>query len=340
MNKMTIEARNPRPFDYCWRELAFKLFCRHRQGKQPNILMYCLRRGGSTWLLNSLSAHDGMRYVNRPLMSALWSRHCKRMPDLNAAYSGPNLGALNHLISLRPEDESRFECFAEEVFYGETEVYPSLNFRAPYFRRKTNRIAFQMTSGMPLIEWFDRHLDVATLILFRHPISNALSIMQADWKPACHEFVYNDWFRENYLNQNLIDLSESILKDGSLLEQHVLDWALKMLVPFRAYNSGNYPDWTFLTYEQAVMEPSHVVKQLATRFSFEHESKIFEQLHQPSRSVSRNTADKINDKEYLLNRWRKQVSEGEAKAALSIPEAFGIDVYSSDSELWNSRYSL
>lgn len=312
---------------YAAREAAFRLYCRHRQGSKPNLLVYCTRRGGSTWLLNTLAAHPGTRYVNRPFLTALLTRHRRRIPDLGRTAQYPGNHVFRHPVHLAGEDERQFRDFAGKVLRGEIEIYPTLNFRAPYFHRVTDRIVFQMTSGGVLIEWFDANFPVETIILVRHPISNALSIMQRGWVPECDDFLNHRQFVEKHLNGDQVDLARRVQAKGPPLAVHVLDWTLKMLAPLRAHASGAHPNWTLLTYEQLVLEPDRMVRLIAERHGFPQIEPMLAQVARPSRTVTHSTADRVNDATFLLDRWRTKVTAEDEGELLRIPAAFGVEVY-------------
>jgi hypothetical protein len=323
---------------YAARELAFRLFCRHRQGPRPNVLVYCTRRGGSTWLMNTLAAHPGVRYVNRPFLTAHLTRHRHRIPDLSRAADHRGGHTFRHPVHFEGEDEARFREFAGEVLRGETEIYPTLNFRAPYFHRRTDRIAFQMTSGGVLIEWFDAKFPVETIILLRHPIPNALSIMQKGWLPECGDFLNHRWFVDTHLSGRQVDLARRVLAGDCLLSIHVLDWALKMLVPVRAHASGRHPGWTLMTYEQFVLEPERLVRLVAERHDFPEVEPMLAQARRPSRTVTSGTAAKVDDPAFLLDRWRRKVSTEEERDLLRIPAAFGLEMYGAGRRLADEAY--
>jgi hypothetical protein len=323
---------------YAARELAFRLFCRHRQGLKPNLLVYCTRRGGSTWLMNTLAAHPGMRYVNRPFLTAHLTRHRHRIPDLARAAGHTGDHTFRHVVHFEGEDEQRFREFANEVLRGEREIYPTLNFRAPYFHRRTDRIAFQMTSGGVLIEWFDANFPVETIILLRHPITNALSIVQKGWLPECGDFLNHQWFVETHLTGAQVDLARRVLANGSLLSIHVLDWSLKMLVPVRAHASGMHPRWTLMTYEQLVLEPERLLRLIAERHDFAEFEPMLAQVRRPSRTVTSSTAAKVDDPAFLLDRWRGKVPAEEERDLLDIPAAFGLEMYRPGHRLADEPY--
>jgi hypothetical protein len=326
--------------DLLARELVYRLCCRHRQGAQPNILLYCVRRGGSTWLLNTLAAHPGMRYLGRPFITLLQSRWASRMPDLRhaAGHEGPHI--FRQLVHVDGPDEDRFRALASDVIQGRIPIYPTLTVRSPYVHRVTDRIVLQMTSGVAMIEWFDREFDINTVILMRHPIPTAMSILRNNWSPECMDFLLHRWFTDTHLTGEQVDRARAIMDAGSPLAQHVLDWTLKMLIPFRAWQTGDYPHWTTVTYEQLVTNPHAMIDHLASRLRLPDVQAMLAQVKQPSRTVTDQTASRVDDPAYLLSRWRRHVSAGEAAELISIPQAFGIDLYTADDDQPQKQFMI
>jgi hypothetical protein len=150
--------------------------------------------------------------------------------------------------------------------------------------------------------------------------------MREGWQPECNDFLRHGWFRETQLNEEQRTLSERIMRQGTLLEKHVLDWCLKMLIPCRALQSGKHPDWLVLSYERIVLEPEAVVRELSTRLDLPDVNAMLAQVRRPSRTVTGATAGRVDEPKYLLDRWRGHVKDDEQRKLLSIVEAFGIDL--------------
>jgi hypothetical protein len=213
------------------------------------------------------------------------------------------------------------------VIEGRIHIYPTLNFRAPYFHRRTDRIVFQMTSGPPLIEWFEAHFDVQTVVLFRHPISNALAVERLGWPPECDDFLLHRSFVDEHLSAEQHARATEISREGSRLEQHVLDWSLKMLIPFRALQSGRHPEWVALSYEQMVSDPERVVRRLSSALDLPDVDSMLAQIRRPSRTVSASTSSQTDNPDYLLRRWRQRIDAEAERQLLEIPLSLGIDMY-------------
>lgn len=322
------------------RELLFRLYCKHRQGDKPNIMVYCSRRGGSTWLLNTIAAHPGMRYVGRPFMTVLDTRWASKVPSLAKAARYDGDKKMRQIIHFKGEDEAKFRSVAENIIESKWHVYPSVNFRAPYFNRVTNRVVFQMTSGLPMIRWFENNFDVDTVYLIRHPIPNALSIMDQGWEPECFEFLENQYFVDTFLTDRQMDVSTKIENGNCLLSRHVLDWCLKHLVPLREIKNatGSPPvNWTCLCYEDLVTHPTKVVPRIADSLSLPDVDSMLRQVQAPSRTVTKTTAGKVSDENYLLNRWRNKLDNQKEIELMKILDTFELDVYRSGENhpAWN-----
>lgn len=333
------DVRNPRER---WKltayEMAFRLLCRHRQGPRRNILLFCTRRGGSTWIMNSLAAHPAMRYVGRPFMVALYSRWRHELPDLAAAAQYDGDYVFECFVQFEGDAEARFRQFARRIVVGERHICPTLNFRAPYFHRVTDRVVFQMTNETALIEWFDEYFPADTFVLLRHPIPNALSIMTRKWRHECGDFLNHRRFVETHLTAEQVDLARRVVQDGSALAKHVLDWSLKMLVPVRAIESGRHSNWLVMTYEQAVLEPDRVVEIIARRLDFSDTNAMREQIQRPSRTIAADTTDRVDDPNYLITRWRRNIDHREEEQLMRIPAAFGIEVYTPGRDVAADQY--
>lgn len=268
-----------------------------------------------------------MRYLGRPFMILLESRWKNCVPDLDVAAGSASSAPRRHIVHFEGAAEEQFRSIAAQVVAGEIPVGPSLDIRAPYFHRVTNRLVAQMTSCTAMIEYFDDSFDVATTILLRHPISNALSIERENWDPECFEFLEHSWYRDTFLTGEQVDSARAIEQKGSLRERHVLDWCLKMLPPIRAFDSGHHPDWLMVSYEHAVLDPAHAVSRISVALDLPDQEPILAQMARPSRTVTASTASKVNDPAYLVSRWRDRVKPGEERQLMDILELFEIDAY-------------
>jgi hypothetical protein len=277
--------------------------------------------------MSAIAAHPGMRYVGRPFHAALYSRWRDMIPSLCEAADHEDRRNFECFVQFKGEAEDQFLQFARSIVLAQRHIYPTLHFGAPYFHRVTDRVVFQMTNETAMIEWFDKHLPVNTFLFLRHPIPTALSIMELNWRHRCCDFLDNSCFVETHLTGRQVDLARQVMDRGPDLARHVLDWTLKMLLPVRALESGRHPSWLVLTYEETVRQPDRAISIVSERLDLPNTASMRAQLQRPSRTVTKATGPKVNDSAYLLERWRKKVSNSEEEDLMRIPAEFGIKVY-------------
>ncbi|HVP13155.1 MAG TPA: hypothetical protein VMV94_18410 [Phycisphaerae bacterium] len=285
-----------------------------------------------------MASHPGIRYVGDAFGVALYSRFKDEIPSLAEAAQCPGDYRFDRFVHFEGEAERRFREFARRVVTAKIHIYPMLHFWEPYFHRITDRVVFQMPTATAMIEWFAEQFPVDIVLLLRHPIANALSSIAANHPEECGAYLNHRWFVDTHLTGSQVDLARRILASGSLLAVHVLDWVLTLLAPIRALESRTHPDWLTITYEQTVLQPDLVLNLLSQRLDLPDIDAMRMQIRRPSRTVSSGTADKVGDVHYLIERWRKKVGPVEEQELMSIPAAFGIDVYTPDRCFAANRY--
>lgn len=240
-------------------------------------------------------------------------------------------------IHFEGEALRRFERAARHVADGDWAIYPTIRWWAPYFHRQTDRVVYQVHSLMPMIEWCDEHLAIQTVILLRHPIPNALSIIRRGWRDEAEDFLAHDWYRQTQLDRGQRSYCDHVLEHGSPLERHVLDWCLRWLIPMRALDSGAHKNWLILTYEQTVLEPERTIDLLSEHLDLPDRDAMRSQLRRPSSTVTPDTAPRISDVPYLVSRWRREVAPDEVARAMRTLEVLGLDLYQADEDLPSER---
>jgi len=304
------------------REFAFRVICRHRQGSKPNILLYCNRRGGSTWLLNAIAHEPGLRYVGRPFTTLPRTRHRHRLAATMRRRIEESRG---HLLSIRPEEEEHFRPLAAEIVSGATEVHPSLALRASYFQRHTDRMSLQMTTAGPLLDWFST-LPVVSVVLLRHPIPTALSIERSGWPPRLAAFLKDEALVETHLSGAQIDLIRRLEREGASLPRHVAEIALQLALPYRRHLE--VPDTIHLTsYEELIVDPRDTLGMLGSRLDLEAVERVHSSIAKPSRTIDGDTRKRLDEPAFLLRRWRHSVSVAEECDLLQIAATLGFDAY-------------
>jgi len=178
------------------------------------------------------------------------------------------------------------------------------------------------------IDWFARRLDVCVVMLLRHPIPVALSREEFPRLQSLLVPPFSDFF-----SAEQIDFARHIARNGSKFEIAVLDWCLQNALPLRQRKD----DWLVLGYEQLVVDPQSVIDVLAARLDLHDPDAMARAVFRASNSTAKSGADSRSvlqdperlreNRQWLIERWKKKVSAQQEEAAYGMLERFGIDFY-------------
>jgi hypothetical protein len=298
-------------------------FTRHRQGPRRNICLFATRRGGSTWLMETISANRGIRALDQPFSSAtgtLTAGQFRAMPKFDGGM----------VIELDDEQAAQFRRYVDQVMNGALPVNAPTRFWARNFDFRSNRLLLKITDANSMIDWFDKTYDVDVLFLTRHPIPQALSCIRNGWTCNAGSFLRNPRFVGHHLGDDLAAYAGDVLATGSDLEKFVLDWTLENLVPIRLLEDR--PHWSYVSYEQCVLEPEATMRDVAGAL----ELADFEAMSRRQRRASRSSGFSTDatrariaagDRGSLVAWWRGHVGEAEERRVMALLERFGISLY-------------
>jgi hypothetical protein len=332
----TSVAARTAGFKYELRALAKEtvwLACnRHRSNGQRPIFLFATRRGGSTWLMEVISANRGVKFLDQPFSintGNLTASQFRGMPKFDQGI----------LIHADAEQATRLESYAGNVVRGDLPVNAPYRFWQRGFEIRSNRLLLKITDAGPMIDWFADRFDIAPVVLTRHPIAQALSCIEASWAWNAPVFLRNQWYVENILGERLHSECLEIARTGSILDRFVLDWALENVVPVRLL--PDRPDWTFVSYEECVLHPEATLVRLAEALELGDPDRMLERVARPSRS---SRISKVNvghllatgEPRRMVERWKETVNDADEHSAMSILTAFGITTYTEGSATANA----
>lgn len=295
---------------------------RHRPGPKPDIALFAAYRGGSTWLLEMISTEPGVRPVNEPF-SPWWGTPAQvhLMPKYR----------YGEVISFDTDKaESDFRGYSDAVFSGKVTVNAPWWFWRRGYPFRSDRLCVKITEAKGLIDWFDRTYDLDIVMLLRHPLPVALSRMRNHWETTAAAYLIDAWFSQQVLGPDLLDYCRDVLRNGSLLDGHVLGWALEHLVGLRLLPER--PDWTLVTYEECVVMPERTIDKLSSRLQLTNAAGMQARLRVPSRSsrlsMSGTTRQiSAGHPETALSDWRQHVTTEQEASAMRILTRLGISLY-------------
>ena len=293
-------------------------FTRHRPGSRKNIALFTTRRGGSTWLMEVIAANRGVRFIDQPFsLFRAAPGHLARLliPDRS------------EFITLDAEEEVRVRQFVQGLLNGSIQVNAPWAVWARTFHFRTDRVVLKITNAKALIDWFDATFALHVVFAPRHPLPLSLSVIRNGWALTGPPFLRNAAFVEAYLTDAQLARGWDVLRNGTLLEQHVLGWVLENLVPLRLLDAR--PHWLVLPYESVVLNPERAVERLATVLDLPDRARMLRQAGAASRSTRKLSSTFAPGEvgRARLGRWRRQITEEEERAAMGIVDAFGIDFY-------------
>lgn len=307
------------------RRLAKALINLHITSDQPNVFLFATPRGGSTWFMELVACQPGFRYCDEPL-------------NIRSEWVRESLGIDQWADLYGPAADARFEGYFAGLTSG------AINFRnpnplKPHYRFLTRRTVFKIIhGGVDRISWFRDTFNGRILYCLRHPIAVSLSRQELPFLPHFLESRYAQFF-----SSEQVEVAEKVIRTGSHLEQGVLAWCLHNSVPLRDATD----DWTVVTYEQAVIDPTAVIDCLCERLELPDPKRIYHQLHVPSQvsvKSDEETRDLLgqggdgNNRQALVCKWRQKVSAPEVQSAMSLLKVFDIDAYSADSFMPSKKY--
>jgi LPS sulfotransferase NodH len=288
---------------------------------QRPILIISTRRSGSTLLLELLYTQDGMTYSDQPLDAYHYSPTHDKLPQ---AY-------LSQFMHPTQAQEQQLTHFFSALFAGRRQRNAPWNWFHPHHRWVVNRLVVKEVNSHSLIDWFAAHFAVDIIFLVRHPIANALSLVERRWGYLAEAFLQNDAFCAAHLTAAQKNECLSVLARGTALQKYALEWGLANRYPLAVCRERT---WLTLTYEELLMRPQAIVALLAERFALSAPERMVQQLRQPSKNSIGASRALIQYKQpqHLLARWTEQVTPAEADEVMDLlTGVLGISAYRADS---------
>jgi hypothetical protein len=297
-------------------------FTSYRQGQKKNICLFSTRRSGSTWLMELIACNRGVTYSDQPFsIYNAWPKQLKYLPVCEGG----------DLIILQSDDGARICRYLDELFAGRLQVNGPWRFWTREFDFYAQRIVLKIVSAKALIDFIDKNFDVKILYLTRHPIPTALSIIGNNWGLTAHGYLQNETFASQYLDGHLLRYANDILKTGSLLQKHVLNWTLENLVPLKLLPQR--PHWLHIAYEDLTMNPVTVLAKLVNHLELNEIDKMQKLITKPSKSTKKLSSHQVRkqiktgDTRNIIGRWKEEVDLTDQSRAFDILEKFEISMY-------------
>ena len=295
----------------------------YEKGTCKDIFLLASRRSGSTHLSRILSCDRGARLIDQPF--DLFKRHTQA-GQIKAAHL-PSM-PISQFITLSDGQEMLVRKYISRILEGK--LKPLGGIERWGFPFLANRTVLKICNASPLIDWFNDQFNVSIVYLLRHPIPQALSVMWNKWGITAEAYINNESFVRSYLDEDKCKLAHEVLSGGTYFQKAILNWCLENIVPLRHRRS----EVLTITYEDLVLDPMGTIRLLSQRLKLKHIRdmlKIVRISSQPAFSEEKTKAAiRDGNREFLIGRWREQVSGEQLNDARRILETFGIFEYRVD----------
>lgn len=285
----------------------------HHPGGLPNVFVFSMPRSGSTWLMELIWSQPGFKHCNEPtdLRNRFVRKHLG-ISEWKQLYCGSAAEPLRRYFNGFCDGRLGFKD--PRPFYR-------------YYRPYTSRIVFKVIHGCEdRLNWFRDTFNGRIVYLVRHPIAVSLSREGFPTLPALISSSYGRHFTSDQLR-----FAEDIYRFGTMLEQGVLSWCLQTAVPLREATD----DWVVASYEQLILEPEPIIRQLESKLDLPKPQRMLDQLATPSRSSRKSDgstrqlldAGQPARARRLVEKWRDRVNAEEERGVMDILQRFDIDIY-------------
>lgn len=276
------------------------------------VVLFASPRGGSTWATALIASQAGFWPVSEPLNVRLpWVRERLGLDSFGALYG--------------QSAEKHIQNYYKNIFAGR---YPELELRPwqRYYRPITRRIVVKENQGgLDRIPWFEDTFNANVIHLLRHPIPVALS---REVFPLLADF--NSCALRGRFTTEQLRLADYIISNGSHLQQGILAWCLHHVPALE----DRRDTWVQLTYEETLLHPHAVIKELAEKLQLPDTSRMLEQIKKPSLVTrksdpeTRALLEQGADAQALICKWLPRVSLNERKRVEDILQVFTVKLYS------------
>lgn len=303
---------------------------RHEPGDRPDICLFCTRRGGSTWLMETIGANRGVLPLNQPLeilTPNLTPYQYRRLPKFDRG----------QIVHPDPDQMDELRAYTDDLMAGNIRVNAPHRFWRKGFRFRTDRLLLKIVDAKPMMDWFDSTYDIDVAYLVRHPIPQSISCVRNGWVTSTRAYTRNDWFVEEVLRDpTLRDFAEERDRNGGSLERFVVNWVVENLYPLRVL--AERPHWLALSYEECVADQEAVFATICEHLKLDDLEPMRRASCQASRSSSMSSQESVSairagDRHAQVAGWMDRVTDDEIAAASAVLDRFEVSLYSARSPL-------
>ena len=287
----------------------------------PAVLVFGVRRGGSTMLTDAISANSGVWFADEPY--AMFEKRLGHAEKSARLFTPKH----SHFFGLSEDDQKQFAAFTHDLL--------SAHFRSMGTARRTkpllraDRACLKILNAPWMLPWFAQETDAHIIAVTRHPGAQAKSVLRQGWQFPVEAYLGRPDILEAVFSPAQLTYARDIFDDGDPWQIAVLDW----VVTSHPLRHAKGPKVSQVSYEEIVTDPTKFIDTVLIDKCELTERDMMEQaLLRPSGSSHLNTAAATQsiaarDVGKMLNFWRTQSSTEELSAGQKILDIFEIDAY-------------
>ena len=287
----------------------------------PAILVFGMRRGGSTMLTDAISANCGVWFADEPY--AMFG-HRRGYAEKSARLFTPKH---SHFFDLSGDEKSQFAAFSHDLLAAHFRTMGTARRTKSLLR--TDRACLKILNAPWMLPWFAQETDAHIIAVTRHPGAQARSVLRQGWQFPVEAYLGRPDMLEAVFSPAQLARAQDIFAGGDPWHIAVLDW----VITSHPLRHATGPKVTRVSYEDIVAGPTEFIDAVLVDKCGLMERDVMEQaILRPSGSSHLNTAAAtqsiaLRDVEKMLNGWRAQSSPEELSAGQKILDTFEIDAY-------------
>ena len=299
---------------------------------KPDILIFSLRRSGSTWLMELLGSEPHLRFVNEPL----GPKFCNK--------TGLHKAGISNGHKIIPRNEADV-CFVMDLLKTPTmtRICGPYNPFSKTYHLWANRRVLKIIHASSLFPEIASEISRGnSVFLIRHPIPTILSMQSAGtYVHEAHEALEALKASGIELNEQIILYAEQLIAEGDELSLWALEWALEMYASWKAFDEGFFKP-LIISYEELLLEPQKVISAVCNHCALEDKDRIVSSLKTPSSSTNKSKADHLytSGATNLVRSWKNKIEEEDIARIFSVISTIGIDFYDAESFTPSVKYRI
>jgi hypothetical protein len=305
-----------------WHFLSIK---RKTSVVKRDIFLFASRRSGSTLLMQAFGSQQGVRFIDQPFSIYTNSKYgINHLPIFDGG----------QLIDMNADERREVFNYVEKILKGDLIINGPWKFWEKGFSLFWDRSILKITDAKCIIGTLLENFDADSIVLLRHPVSQALSVERNKWSYTGKSFLRSEYYCKKFLSTKQLDFAREIYNSEGSLEKRVMDWCLEN-IPLITYRNDNKAIH-LVFFEHLITDSNMVFNDLAANITISNREAFVKLLTKPSRSTKLSSTNetiskiKSNNKTFLIDNWLSKLNAEQFMSIQNILDVMNIKIYLAD----------